>query len=298
MHGTTCDLGFKRICSTGHRCMHQHGEKKHPEQVRIDVLTDPHWATLPRWLIGIDDTDNLESRGTGFRARHLAEQLQRQGIARLHSVTRHQLFVSPEIPYTSHNSSACLALDFAPSDYVRVRDFCRDYLARESASGSDAGLCIAEEAKVHTTVTTFGQRAKREVLQIADSHALAAAEAIYLEGLTGTRQGVIGALSAVGLHRSRDDGRFLWMRGVRDLQPGTYLLRDLKAQTDIERFETIAGVEILADDASITFSEWARPVFRRGFAVLLLEQENLEPENNEQPPRHWRVAAKDFIKRF
>ncbi len=274
--------------------MHQHGAQKHKEQVHIEALTDPRWSQLPRWLIGIDDTDNLESRGTGFRARDLARQLQGRGWARLHGVTRHQLFVSPEIPYTSHNSSACLAMDFDPADYPQVRDFCRDYLTRESASGSDAGLCIAEQAKVRATVTTFGQRAKVEVLQIADSHTLAADETIFLEGLTGTRQGVIGALSAVGLHRSRNDGRFLWMRGVRDLQPGTYLLKELKAKTDIERFETIAGVAVLSDDVSITFTEWARPVFRDGYAVLLLEQEN----NDERPNLHFRVAAKEFIKRF
>jgi hypothetical protein len=259
--------------------MHQHGEKKNKAKVHIPALTDPKWNTIPRWLVGIDDTDNLESRGTGFRARDLAKKLQELGIARLYAVTRHQLFVSPEIPYTSHNSAACLALDFHADDYPVVRDFCRDYLARESAEGSDAGLCIAEEQRIPASVINYGQRAKVEVLQIPSSHALAAAEQIFLEGLTGTRQGVIGALSAVGLHRTRNDGRFLWMRGVRDMQPGTYSLKELKAQTDIEAFESIAGTEIIADDAVISFTDWARPVFKGGRSVLLLE-----PEEDDQPP--------------
>ena len=34
-----------------------------------------------RFLIGIDDTDNLESRGTGHRARQLAQQLEAQALA-------------------------------------------------------------------------------------------------------------------------------------------------------------------------------------------------------------------------
>lgn len=127
--------------------MRQHGERRHKEHVHIEALCDPEWARLPRWLIGIDDPDNLESRGTGCRARDLARQLQVQGLARLHSVTRHQLFVSPAIPYTSHNSAACLAMDFDPIDFARVRDFCREYLVCESAVGANAGLCIAEEAK-------------------------------------------------------------------------------------------------------------------------------------------------------
>ncbi len=80
--------------------MAKHGQQK--EQIRIEALRDPRWDRADVWLIGIDDTDNLESRGTGFRARQLAQQLQQRGLARLRGVTRHQLFVSPEIPYTSH----------------------------------------------------------------------------------------------------------------------------------------------------------------------------------------------------
>ena len=64
-----------------------------------------------RCLIGIDDTDNLESRGTGFRARQLGGRLAEAGLGKVRGITRHQLFVHPSIPYTSHNSSACLDVD-------------------------------------------------------------------------------------------------------------------------------------------------------------------------------------------
>ena len=39
-----------------------------------------------RYLIGIDDTDNLESRGTGFRARCLGAELTDAGLARVDGV--------------------------------------------------------------------------------------------------------------------------------------------------------------------------------------------------------------------
>lgn len=55
-----------------------------------------------RYLIGIDDTDNLESRGTGFRARQLLQRLAEAGFARPLGITRHQLYVHSDIPYTSH----------------------------------------------------------------------------------------------------------------------------------------------------------------------------------------------------
>ena len=72
--------------------------------------TTAHPPVDPRidLLIGIDDTDNLDTRGTGYRARTLAQGLVDAGLAAVHGITRHQLLVDPRIPYTSHNSSACL----------------------------------------------------------------------------------------------------------------------------------------------------------------------------------------------
>ena len=275
--------------------MAQHGQlKKQKEQVRIEALRDPRWDAAPRWLVGIDDTDNLESRGTGFRARELAKLLQEAGLARLVGITRHQLFVSPEIPYTSHNSSACLALDVFAADREPLIAFCRDYLARESAPGSDAGLCVGLAEAVDSDAIAFAQAAKVRVLTQPEAHARAAACGFHLEGLTGTHQGVIGALSAVALHATRNDGRYLWMRGVRNLPPGAYVLSALRAETDIEVFLTTGGEEVAGDSSEITITDWARPVLTGGRAVLFLE----EDDHDIPDLRRWRVANKEFIKRF
>jgi hypothetical protein len=56
--------------------------------------------------IGLDDTDNKTSRGTGRLARAIAESLAERYAVR--GITRHQLLVDPRVPYTSHNSSATL----------------------------------------------------------------------------------------------------------------------------------------------------------------------------------------------
>lgn len=79
---------------------------------------------MTRWLIGLDDTDNLESRGTGFRARQMAEHLESSKCGLIATgITRHQLLVDPRIPYTSHNSSACISVIFDPnrlSDIIAI----------------------------------------------------------------------------------------------------------------------------------------------------------------------------------
>lgn len=67
-------------------------------------------------LVGIDDTDNAYTPGTGRRARALLRELAAAGLGAPAGATRHQLLVDDRIPYTSHNSSACLAWRSADGD--------------------------------------------------------------------------------------------------------------------------------------------------------------------------------------
>jgi hypothetical protein len=248
-----------------------------------------------RLLIGIDDTDNLDSRGTGFRARELGAQLTELGLASLKSVTRHQLFVSPDIPYTSHNSAACLEFAADPARLEEITEHCRAYLARESAPGSDAGLCIATPQQVNGRVTAYAESAKQTVLSMDHCYATARAEGIYVEGLTGTRQGVIGSLAAVGLHHGGNDGRFLWLRGLRELEPGVYAIEELRRLVDIDEYRTLDG-ELLSDEYTrIRITEWAKPILKHGRSVLLVEPEG---EYHEDPSCRWCVVRKEIIKQY
>ncbi len=243
-------------------------------------------------LIGIDDTDNLDSRGTGFRVRELGRLLTENRIARVFGITRHQLFVSPLIPYTSHNSSACMAVAVESSGLDDLTEFCCDYLLRECAEGSDAGLCIAPAGEVGADIRDFGRRAKSEVFTQEDSRSLAKRSGFHLEGLTGDQGGVIGALAAVGLRAEGNDGRYIGLRGMRELEPGDYPLSRLQELTDIERVQTVEGTAVIAPDAIVSMSEWARPVLLDGKAVLLVEKTN--DDTNDR----WRVVPKSVIKTY
>ena len=112
-------------------------------------------------LIGIDDTDNETSPGTGQLARRLAEEIERRG-AKLLGITRHQFLVDDRIAYTSHNSGACLAVEWSgPPDEL---EFAIGLIAEWSAEGSDPGICIAGLARVRSNVMEWGWAATREVL--------------------------------------------------------------------------------------------------------------------------------------
>lgn len=245
-----------------------------------------------RVLIAIDDTDNLESRGTGYRARMLAQLLAQQGRAEIEGITRHQLMVSPLIPYTSHNSAACLAVR---ADMDRLGDLtavCGEYLAAESAPGSDAGLCIAAERRVGDVVKRFGRRAKSEVLSQEEAVRLAAQENLVLRGYTGTEGGVIGALAAIGLRAGGEDGRFLWLRGIRDIDFGYYRVADLFDRTGVDRLQTTHGEPIVDLDQIVDVWWSPRPVLLQGQAVLLVEKADGDKNCT------WRIAPKELVRQY
>ena len=240
-----------------------------------------------RILIGIDDTDNLESRGTGYRARHLGASL--AGFAVVEGITRHQLLVDPRIPYTSHNSSTCLVVRTSVS-LDDLAGYCRTYLVRESAAGSDAGLCLAPWPAVGPSVLEFGHLAKTQVLTHEAAEEIARRSGLLLEGLTGDGGGVIGALAAVGLRTGGNDGRYIWLEGLRELK-GIYTVERLREAAAIDAIESLDGAGLPAT-AMVDAGPWPRPILRGGRAVLLVE------EAKSDGGCQWRVALKEAIKRY
>lgn len=236
-------------------------------------------------LIGIDDTDNLESRGTGFRSRDMGRLLTENGIGKLLGVTRHQLLFDRRIPYTSHNSSACLEVE---SEKINeLRDFCAAYLLKESADGSDAGLCIAPLNNVSEQIILWGQRAKKEIITQEEARKIAKESNVFLEGYTGTKGGIIGSLAAVGLHKGGNDGRFLWIKGMREMI-GNFKISDIKNETGIREILTIDN-EALPAETEIFLAEWWRPVLKNNKIVIFVEQK-------KEGDYGWQVVSKDYIK--
>jgi tRNA(Ile2) C34 agmatinyltransferase TiaS len=160
-------------------------------------------------LLGIDDTDTLDDPGTNQLARHLVRELVDEYRALL--VTRHQLLEDPRVPCTKKNG--CAAIELAPlgtwsreSLTARVRSLMLAWCPR----GSDPGLCVAVDP-IPEDVIAHGRACQTRLVTQAEARELAVRHGMYLEGLGGTEDGVIGALAAVGLLASRNDGRVVFL---------------------------------------------------------------------------------------
>jgi len=249
-------------------------------------------------LIGVDDTDNLVSSGTGQLVQRLVAGLRVLAVGKPLGATRHQLLVDPRIPYTSHNSSACVAMqaDLGALDHILA--YCAGFLEAESAPGSDPGLAVVSSAawssgEVRRALISFGRRAKLEVLDERLARDCALALGVHLSGHGGDSGGVIGALAALGLHLSGADGMFIWMPGIRELR-GEATYRQLQSLAPIDAACGPGGVEPAPGDL-IELGEWVRPILRNGRAVLLVDARDGEAVPEAGSAR-WALAPREVVK--
>jgi hypothetical protein len=233
--------------------------------------------------VGIDDTDVSDSPGTNKLARALAAQFAARFCCRL--ILRHQLLYDPRVPYTSHNSSACLLLE--PIGAFDADTFFTDLqsaIHNWCPHGSDPGLCLATEAP--KAITDFGRRCQREVVRQAEARSLAADVAhecdLRLIGLGGTQDGVIGALAAVGLTASKNDGRVIQLGHWPDDLIGVQEIATIAARgVAVRRLDT--GEQVRA--GSVDLGKKLRPNYRQGEVVLFVAPgQSAEPWRAQRLP--------------
>lgn len=214
-------------------------------------------------FIGMDDTDNAESRGTGHLARSVADRLKLD--YELRGVVRHQLLFDPRVPYTRHNSSATIVLASPhPVDLQAIFAQVREMMLADFQPGSDPGLCVVES--VPQEVIAFGQKAKRELVTQAEARELAARYRILLEGLGGTQGGVIGALAGVGLAAGGEDGRYVQVGRMRELSGLPPVEAVLAAGVDL-----VCTLDGRVVDQGLIAATKLRPARRGGRPVAFLE---------------------------
>jgi hypothetical protein len=179
-----------------------------------------------RVYIGFDDTDTVGAdRGTGKVARWF-EHTMPQGC-RLWGVVRQQLLRHESIPYTSHNSAACIVVDMAePCLLDGLIGRAAEHLESQAHEESDPGLCVAGEGDgALAELIDFGQVCTRQVA--TQREALEASAKVHLTAHGTTHNGIIGAAAAVGLTASGWCGRLIEFGRLRNI-PDIVRVSDLE----------------------------------------------------------------------
>jgi hypothetical protein len=221
--------------------------------------------------IGIDDTDVLGGPGTGSVARELGAYLKTLGKGDAKAVIRHQLLVDPRIPYTSHNSSKCVLFDTdnMPQELIMP---CVTYLEEHFQNGSDPGLCIVTKEQISGELLSYGQSARSSYILKKTAIDLAKASGISLLELGGTGDGIIGALAAVTLTVGGIDGRYVQLRGIKEIR-GLITVAQVKEKTDTVGVIDEQG-NALPDNETIDSLDWLRPSMVQGQPILRVRLAN------------------------
>ena len=252
---------------------------------------------MKAWLICIDDTDDIGTKGTGEIAEEIAAKLvpaieisEQPSVRSL--VTRHQLYVHPDIPYTSHNSAMCFEVETTLS-FDEIKAICIGHLKQESAAASDPGLAILDldsDCDIQRLIA-FGQQSKVEVKTKSQAYELAKQLAIDLSEHGGTGQGVIGALAGLGLRLSGQDGRVKGQFKLAGLQSESdevqLSVAEVLAQTGLQAVLSVDG-ERLADNQLLTLTGKIKAVYSQSLFALLVSQSN----------GTWRNATKQQLKPY
>lgn len=245
-------------------------------------------------FVCIDDTDNLETRGTGALAALMIEKIQTMGLGRCSDITRHQLYFHPDIPYTSHNSAMCFTIEHTGEIMDELKSFAEKFLEAESAEGSDPGLCIAELEKIQDqeVLNEYGRRAKKEILTKSMAYEIAEALGIHLSEHGGTGGGVIGALAGVSLRLGGNDGRFKGKMKF-PIQGDIITVKEILDNSNVDRVQSLEG-EYMPEYESIMLGEKVKAVLLDHKKVLLVYKK-LEEETGAY---RWHTCIKEQLRRF
>jgi hypothetical protein len=235
------------------------------------------------------------TKGTGWLVQGLCEQIETLGWGRCSAISRHQLFVHEDIPFTSHNSSMCFEIALENKPMEPVIDFMADYLETCSQKGSDPGLCVAklDSRLARKELIAFGKMAKQAVTSKAVAYDLARQAGIHLSEHGGTGDGVVGAVAGVGLRLSGNDGRY---RGWYHLGlPGSIVRVDTLCDFPfIDQLVTRTGT-VLSTEMSVSIgSEKTKTVRMDNKQVVVV----LRNEDAEKTGVEYRTITKQEAKAY
>lgn len=217
--------------------------------------------------LGFDDSDTQDSLyGTGKLARWFQHDMP-QGCDCL-GVVRQQLLVCDEIPYTSHNSAACLIAELVDPELLNeMIERAANHLRHYAMDDSDPGLCVAAEYDPSIgDLIDFGHFCTRAVA--TQKQAAAAAKKVHLSGHGGTNDGIIGAAAAVGLTLWGWSGRFIEFGDLRSL-PDKVLVSELN-NMGIKAVSMERDAAVPAPNDTVITNGWLRPRLLGNLPVLLV----------------------------
>lgn len=218
-----------------------------------------------QFIVGIDNTDGDGCTGTGALVMALAAEVESAGWGQSLGVTRHQLWESSKVAFDSGNYCYAVSIQTTRS-VLDVEDDLVDFVRARAAKDADPGIAIMSRHSDMPHILAFGRRAQTELMRLDWAQTFATEANVALRALGNRRDGAIGALAAAGLRGGGNDGVFIQLPALREIE-GVVRAGEIRERTTVEAILDEAGEPLDRDDRVETFG-YLRPRLEGGKPVI------------------------------
>ena len=230
-------------------------------------------------FIGIDNTDSKTSNGTGFLSRELGKHIELKNLGKVLNITRHQLFLSEKITFTNRNNSACI--EVAACNQEELITFCKEFVINNSDKNAKPAVLFAKPLSVTSELIEFSIKAKSNVVTVKEALSFIN-KTNFIDVYVGKdNNGLIGAVSAIGLRATGNDGTVIWAKGHEIIgMKGTYMAGEVYCETYVDTIKTLGGYKVPTNATIIFENKLIKPVLEDNNVTLIVEEINENKTDN------------------
>lgn len=242
--------------------------------------------------VAIDDSRQLDGGKAGVTASLLTKAIEDNGWGTASIPSRHRLYPHPGTGCKKHNTARSFSADIKEENLDEFIDYACNMIKANATPDSNSGLAVAVPEQMENTdeLIEYAYKAKEEMVSKAEALELAKKPGLYLFELSGSGQGIIGALAGAGLNMTGNDGQF---RGKLELSKEEYYIATVKEiieKTYVQQVKNM-DLEIIGEDEYVRMGEKVKVVLLDNKYTLMVF-----PTEIEYPK--WQTSTTNMLRIF
>ncbi len=228
-------------------------------------------------FVAIDDSRQLDGAKAGETASILTKFIAEKGWGKCAIPSRHRLFSHPDTGCKKHNTARSFSADIADEYLDDFIDHACKLIIRNGSLDSNAGLAVAvpELMKNPEDLIDYAYRAKEEVISKTEALEFGKQPGIYLLELSGSGQGIIGALAGAGLRITGNDGQFRGKLHIGTGEDYIATVSEIVNKTYVEQVKNM-DFENLGDEECVRMGEKVKVVLLDNKYTLMVFSTDIE----------------------
>lgn len=242
--------------------------------------------------VAIDDSRQLDGAKAGETASILTKFIEENGWGKSAIPSRHRLYSNPATGCKKHNTARSFSADIGEQYLEEFIAYACNLIKSTGSADSNAGLAVIVPEQMENTegLIDYAYRVKEELVGRNEALELSRNPGIYLYALSGSGQGIIGALAGAGLRLTGNDGQF---RGKLHIGSGENYIATVKEIVDASYVEQVKNMDFekIDDDEHVRMGEKVKIVLLDNRYTLMVF-----PTDIENPK--WQTSTTHMLRIF